>query len=164
MRREAVSVMGHGPLKRGIFLLALVGVLLLGAGARADAAWCSINSAGSVSFGAYSVFSVSPLDGLGTIKVTCSASYMTLRLTLTAGNSGSFSSRRMTSGANTLQYNLFTNSGRTIIWGDETSGTSAVYATSSRLGTNISVYGRIPAGQDVPVGSYTDTIVLRIDY
>jgi len=91
---------------------------------------------------------------------------------LSAGSSGSLAARTMQSIPNLLYYNLFTTTARNIVWGDDTGGTSDV-AGSMRLGflflpstrTNThTIFGRIAAGQDIPPGGYSDTIVVTVTY
>jgi spore coat protein U-like protein len=98
-----------------------------------------------------------------TCTVGISASWDIL---LSTGSSGSFTPRRLFSGGNSMQYNLYINAGRTQVWGDATGGT--VKMSDSQLvvvGTNqYSVYGRIPALQDLPPGTYTDTITVTLNY
>lgn len=149
---------------RGHRTLAVAIVLLLGLAApRVEAASCSVTVSSGVSFGAYNVFNSTALDGVGTIRIACNQSWVFVRVTLSAGSSNSFTARTLRSGANQLQYNLYTSATRTTVWGDETGGTSAVYLFPAPSTTR-SVYGRIPAGQDAAVGSYTDTITVRVDY
>lgn len=72
---------------------------------------------------------------------------------------------RRSAGSDLLDYNLFTDPAMTRIWGDGTGGT---YVVNRRVRTWrvrwIRVYGRIPAGQDVPAGSYTDNVRVTIFY
>lgn len=56
-----------------------------------------------------------------------------------------------------------TNTARTIIWGDGTSGTSIVTVNNVR-NTTRTVYGRIPALQDVRAGSYSETLTVTVTY
>jgi len=58
-----------------------------------------------------------------------------------------------------------TNAGRTSIWGDGTSGTS-VYSRVNppNNDVNVTIYGRVPAAQDVSVGSYSDTVSATINF
>ena len=68
----------------------------------------------------------------------------------------------MTSGAHTLNYNLYTTNTRTTVWGDSTAGTSKVNANGTIVAKT--VYGRIPALQNAFVGSYSDTITVTIAF
>jgi spore coat protein U-like protein len=70
----------------------------------------------------------------------------------------------MRKGTETLDYNLYQDSTRTVIWGDGTGGSQTVVQPSPPLNTNIdvTVYGRVPAGQDVSSGSYSSTVTATI--
>ena len=71
--------------------------------------------------------------------------------------------RQMANGAARLRYDLYRNSGRTQIWGDI--GTANV---RSGVGDGnesfFGLYGRIPAGQNVPVGNYSDTVTVTVSF
>lgn len=135
----------------------LVAVVLMTIASRAWSATCTVTSPG-VSFGSYNPFSAVALDITGTITVTCNISAPST-ISLSTGG-GTYVSRRMISGAHTLNYNLYTTTTRTTVWGDGTSGTSTVAAN----GTTVSktVYGRISALQNAFVGNYNDAITVTI--
>jgi spore coat protein U-like protein len=69
----------------------------------------------------------------------------------------------MRSGANQLNYNLYTDSAWTIVWGDG-SGISSIQSVAGNSTTTLNVYGQIPAGQDAAVGNYTDTIIATVTF
>lgn len=123
------------------------------------AATCNVSTQG-VSFGAYDVFSTQQLDGAGTIGVSCDVS-TTHSISLSPG-AGSYAGRTMASGAHTLTYNLYRDATRTSVWGDGTSGTATVGGTATS--ESISLYGRIPAQQNKPVGSYSDSITVTLTF
>lgn len=153
---------------------ALFALCLLEAG-NAFAAWsCSI-SVTPLAFGTYNVFSATPDDSTATLSVTCnqlSAPVGNLPVTasLSKGSSGTYATRQMKSGANSLSYNMYANATYTTIFGDGTSGTSTISGTFpfTAVGQNVTgtgtIYGRIPAGQDVAVGSYSDSIVATVTW
>jgi spore coat protein U domain-containing protein, fimbrial subunit CupE1/2/3/6 len=67
----------------------------------------------------------------------------------------------------TLMYNIFTTAGRTTIWGTSMTGGAmplAALSTSSTTTINIPIFGRIPAGQDVGVDNYQDTVVATVNF
>ncbi len=128
-------------------------------------------------FGTYVPNNVAATQSNGNVSVTCNISTAALAtapvsVALSAGGSGSFSTRTMLSGANTLNYNLFTDNAYTQLWGDGTSGTSVVTDNFSFVSTgglsqtvNTPIYGQIPALQlNVFPGSYSDTIVVTINF
>lgn len=67
-------------------------------------------------------------------------------------------------GPGVIRYDLYQNAGRTTFWGE--GGGSPVYsATGSGQNQDITVYGRIPAGQAMPAGGiYRDTVTATITY
>ena len=125
---------------------------------------CEI-SATDHDFGTYDALSPSPLDSTSTISVTCTsgASYS---VALNAGTTGggTIPARLMTDGSNTLSYNLYTNAGYGTVWGDGTGGSSDVTGTGNGSVQDLTVYGRMPAGQGEPAGDYSDTVTATITY
>jgi spore coat protein U-like protein len=137
---------------------------------------CTVSST-PVAFGPYDALSATPLDGSGQVTVDCRrTNTVAFVTTLSRGDAGSYAPRAMSSGGNLLQYNLYTNAARTIVFGDGTGGTSSVLCftgvtTNGCIGSNPSgqgrraflpFYGRIPAGQDVASGNYVDTVQVTI--
>lgn len=137
--------------------LAALLVIAAASAARAD---CTF-SVGALSFGAYDVFSPTPLDSATTITYSCTAPVTAPVMSISAGAANGFSPRQMLSGVHALGYNLFLDAARTLVWGDGTAGTSTY---SCALGTGISVplYGRIFPQQNLPAGTYADSLVVTI--
>jgi len=137
-------------------------------------AWAAIISctvsATAVNFGNYTPFSPAAVDASGTVTVNCLGVLGgNFTVKLNTGGSGTFSPRRMYKGTDTLNYNLYTNSGRTTIWGDGTGGTffPTVNCGLACLGAdnNFTTYGRIPGSQNTTVpGSYSDTITVTVEW
>lgn len=123
-----------------------------------------------VAFGAYNMLSTTPTTSTGQIQVDCImllALAGSFEVRLSGGGSGDVNARAMANGASRLGYNLYTTSAYNQVWGDGTQG--AVAVSQGLLGllasrTTVTVYGRIPAGQNVASGSYTDTIIVTIVY
>lgn len=157
-----------------ILLVAACGAIAFGKEAEAACpplAFCTCRvSATGVAFGTYDPFSASPNAATGTVTVNCTftiAVTITYEISLSPGNSGSFSERQMTQGASSLAYNIYTSSTQNQVWGDgsgqsqKTTGWIIGVLNHRRAFT---IYGRIPAGQNVPSGVYTDTIIATIAY
>jgi spore coat protein U-like protein len=70
----------------------------------------------------------------------------------------------MTNGANTLNYSMYTTAGRTTVWGDGTLSTVTQAGTGNGTGQALTVFGRVPTGQYVTAGSYTDTVTATVTY
>lgn len=68
--------------------------------------------------------------------------------------------RRMTDGAgNYLLYELYQDESKTTIWGN--TDNTALSLTGTGSASNVNVYVKIPAGQNVPAGNYQDTLQLK---
>lgn len=148
----------------------LLAVLALVLSSHSAWAACSI-SAQPTSFGNYNPLNITPLDAAGQVTVNCSflvSLLTTYTVKLSTGGSGTYSPRRMSSGANTLNYNLYLDALRLLTWGDGSAGTSFVSNTQligiGGFSQAYPVYGRIPAQQNVATGAYNDTITVTLDY
>jgi spore coat protein U-like protein len=141
----------------GVIVAVLVGV-------STALAACTIAASG-LSFGAYNPFSITALDGAGTVTYDCSPLGILIRIDLDRGGAPTFTPRRLRQSATTLDYNLYRDPVRLLIWGDGTGGTQSYLALVTGLGdVVVPVYGRIPARQNVPPGLYTDTVTVTINF
>jgi spore coat protein U-like protein len=146
----------------------VLGVMLVAAWLwpqRADAA-CTLSVSSSVTFGAYNVFNGSPLDSTGQFSLRCNGGDRdaTFSISLSRGGTGTYTARRLTSGAEFLLYNLYRDAARTIVWGDGTGGTQVTTGQYNGVRLYFSVFGRIPALQDAAVGTYSDTVTVIINF
>ena len=144
----------------------LVGLLCLILGSAAHAA-CRVTTTG-LGFGAYDVFAAPPRDTTGTVTVVCDRNPPT-DVTISIGaspTSGGFQPRRMrhASQADRMNYNLFTTASMTTVWGDGSAGTSTVFfrRVNRNRPQTATIYGRIPPGQNVSVGAYSDSVTVTI--
>jgi len=169
--QRTVAGAGSGP--HTVTSRVFVVILALALGGMAGSAYglgetCTVSSNG-VSFGVYNVFNSVDNDSVGTIQVSCSALAairINYSIELNKGGSNSYTLRSMSGGAgHSLNYNLYTDTNRTIVWGDGTGGTQTVSGSFSLTlfihsdARDHAVYGRIPARQNAYVGSYTDTTI-----
>lgn len=125
------------------------------------AAVCSLNVIG-INFGLYDVFSPTPLDGTGTIDVSCDARTAFI-VSFSTGLSTSYTARQMAYGINRLNYNLYRNAARNRVLGDGT-GNTEVFSLNNARNRSFTVYGRIPPQQNVYVGSYTDNVIVTVTF
>jgi spore coat protein U-like protein len=128
---------------------------------------CSV-SAGTLAFGTYDTVTGTAVDGTGTVTVACTSgasSTVTLGQGSYAagGSSDAVPLRQMGSGSDRLAYTLYQDAGRTTVWGN-TGGTGVAYTATSSATSDLTVYGTVDAGQDVPAGSYSDTVVATITF
>ena len=120
-------------------------------------------TASDLDFGNYSSQAGSPLRGTALLRATCTPN-TTYDVGLDQGQSGAtVNERKMMSRASSLNYQLYSDSARSAIWGN-TTGTDTVtgVGTGSVIGHN--VYGSVPAAQSIPAGDYVDTITVRVYY
>jgi spore coat protein U-like protein len=117
-----------------------------------------------LAFGTYSPTQSTNTTAQTTVVVTCTnGTPYNVGLNAGGGTGATVATRKMTSGANTLSYSLYSDTGYSVVWGN-TIGTNTVTGTGSGLSQTINVYGSATALQSVPAGSYTDTITVSLTY
>ena len=126
-------------------------------------ATCTVNSASTLNFGTQGVLAAN-VDQTSTIQVTCTnTTPYNIGLNAGTGAGATVAVRKMTSGANTVNYTLYSNSGRTTVWGN-TVGTDTQAATGNGSAQSYTVYGRVPSQAAPAPGTYTDTITVTVTY
>lgn len=150
---------------RRALLLLCAGLALTSPAAHA-AISCTV-AATSVAFGTYTPMQTSALEANGTININCTgAVFDTATVSLSPGLSGTYTTRTLTSGASKLDYNLYTSSADSAVWGNGSGSSSTVqtliwfFAPTATL----TVYGAVASGQDPAPGTYTDTITVTVSY
>lgn len=127
---------------------------------------CTVFTA-DLEFGTYDP-SGSALEGTTTITAMCTEG-TEYDIGLDTGGNGTnatSTTRAMVDGEGSsyLDYELYTDSSRTSVWGD-TVGTDTVNNPSAAGGSNDeTVYGEIPGEQFVTAASYSDTINVTITF
>jgi len=125
---------------------------------------CSV-AVPDLGFGNYDPLNGTDTTATTTATVTCNGTPdYTLALNVGTGTGATFAVRKMTGGANTLDYSLYTENTHTTVWGDGTGGSSTVAGTGVNGDTTHTVYGLIPSGQTVPPGLYSDTITATLSW
>ena len=126
---------------------------------------CTISTS-ALAFGSVNTISGANVDGAGGLSITCTnGTAWSAGAGLGGGTGASFANRRMTAGANLLNYNLYTSAARTTVWGDGSGGTGLLAGTGSGAVQAVTVYGRVSSGQtSVPAGSYADTVAVTVTY
>ena len=126
-------------------------------------ATCTVNSASTLNFGTQGILATN-VDQTSTIQVTCTnTTPYNIGLDAGTGSGATVAARKMTSGANTVNYTLYSNSTRTTLWGN-TVGTDTVAATGNGAAQSYTVYGRVPPQAAPAPGTYTDTITVTVTY
>ena len=125
---------------------------------------CTI-SGSTLTFPNYDPNSATPDDGATTLSLTCTKN-TGYSVALTSANSFA-----MKNGVDSLNYVLYSDSGRTTVW----NGSAPVAGTAAnRNAITLNVYGRIAINQDVPTGTpsggvsspltYSDTVTATVSF
>ena len=105
-----------------------------------------------------------------TISVKCTKNTpYTIALNGGTTTGGTITQRLMGSGANTLQYNLFTTAAFAQVFGDGSGTSKTVAGTGAGVATanTVTVFGQLPdsaTNQAAVPGNYTDTITVTVTY
>jgi len=121
---------------------------------------CTV-SADPINFGTHSALT-SNIDANGRLVINCTNG-LPYSISLNGGLSNAApTQRRMTQGTGAVIYGLYSNSARTLPWGS--SPTEIISKTGTGSSENVTVYGRV-APQATPfTGTYSDTVVVTINY
>jgi spore coat protein U domain-containing protein, fimbrial subunit CupE1/2/3/6 len=124
---------------------------------------CVINSTSTMDFGTQGVLTAN-VDSTSTLAVQCTnTTPYNIGLNIGLGTGATVAVRKMTSGANTINYSLYTTAARTVVWGN-TVGTDTVAATGNGASQSYTVYGRVPPQTTPAPAAYTDTITVTVTY
>lgn len=137
---------------------------------------CTITNA-AVAFGSYDPIvtnAASSLVGSGTVTITCTKG-ATTTISLGLGNQASGSQRRMTDGVpNYMNYELYQPPNNTpgtacsyagpTVWGTSGANLFTPAAAPNKNARTYNICGEVAAGQDLPAGSFTDTVVATVNF
>jgi len=125
---------------------------------------CRAYTTTDLDFGSIPGLITSNTDQTSTIGMTCTGR-TAWNVGLDNGQHANGSIRRMRLGAtgSYVAYELYSNAGRTTRWGN-TINTDTVPGTGNGAAQSLTVYGRVPAPQTVPSGSYSDIIIVTVEY
>jgi spore coat protein U-like protein len=120
------------------------------------AANCNITLVNDVIFGAYDPTSATDLDVNGDITFRCTKN--------TAYKTYLVGTRQMVGAVNSdnLNFELYSDAGRTTVFASDNSGGSTNAANNSPITQTI--YGRVPALQDVSVDNYARVMTATVEY
>mgnify|MGYP001627186577 CR=1 FL=1 len=142
----------------------------------AGAAACRFQAGAGLAFGTYDILARAARDTQATVTVICdgtgTAQSVSLMLRVGPGaNAASVHARRMRHAGGapaTLAYGLYRDPARSSAWGTSTGvdtlGATLMVPASGSASASFVLYGRMPPGQDVHVGTYTDAVQVTIDY
>lgn len=165
------------PITGALFLLTLFCVFA--APSRAEALLCSpitgcscTVNVSDLAFGNLQPLNNTAATGTADVHVQCTGVIDVLPAVLAqvnGGTHGTIAARRMRDGANYLDYNLYTTDLHGTIVGMGTGGYPALLISGGLLSLGSwnatgHIYGRIPPTPSARPGSYTDTVVVRIEW
>ncbi len=131
---------------------------------------CTI-AAANLAFGNYDPVvanAASPLNMSSTVTVACTKGDV-VTIGLNAGLHSAQAigtTRAMSSGGGTpsyLSYEIYQNAGMTTVWGNSGAGLET-YTSTGKAAVALIDYGQIPAGEDQPIASYTDTVIATVTF
>ncbi len=164
-------------MRSGITRLILAGALMCGAasawaGSATTFMQVSLNvvpncrlSVTDLSFGNYDPLlgnADRPLDGAAQLQMVCTKNSQA-SIMFDSGEHGVASTRGMVLGSDRVSYDLFRDSARTERWADSADALH-VTGTGSRNPQQFTVFGRVPAGQEVSAGAYSDIVTATVDF
>lgn len=123
---------------------------------------------GTLAFGVYDTVVGDQLEATTNLSVACTAGSIT-HITLGQGANATGTStadapeRQMANGANHLAYSLYSDATYSEIWAD-TQATGVAFEPTDSDAHDQPVYGVLHAGQDVPKGNYSDTVLATIHF
>ena len=130
---------------------------------------CTI-SAGALTFGSYDPTASADNDATAAITSTCTAGGAA-KITMSegaapiTGSTTAVPKRAMKTSGETpqmLAYHLYSNTDRTTVWGNTEGTGKAITADGSAQ--NFTAYGRIAQGQTVGAGTFSDSVLVTLNY
>lgn len=136
---------------------------------------CVVTSADAIAFGSYdptSTHASTALDAQGKVSVRCTSGSTGVSVALDQGSNAKTSStcaapsRQIKSAAgNLVSYEVYSTAARDKVWAcDAANAVSLPLFSSSLTPVDLTTYGRIPAGQNAAIGTYTDTIGVTVSF
>ncbi len=125
-------------------------------------------SASGLAFGNYS--GGADVTASVTVNISCAIPVELLpsfTVSISGGNSNNPASRYMNRSGSHLNYSIHMTNGYGSLWGDGLNGTltKAFNGVLIQLGsTSMTGYGKLPAGQYVTPGLYSDTLTVTVTY
>lgn len=124
---------------------------------------CEFNSADLLDFGTRGLLTAAVL-AQADIRSTCTVGTpYTVALNQGAAPGATIATRQMRRSGASIFYQLYTDMGRTTVWGDGTTGV-VVGDTGDGTSRALRVYGKVPVQATPAAGTYTDSVVITVTY
>ena len=127
------------------------------------AATCLINSASALNFGSAGVLTAN-VDQTSTIAVQCTnTTPYNIGLDAGTGTGATVAVRKLSTGGATVNYTLYSDSGRTTIWGNTVSTDTVADQPNGGSAFGGALYTTTSQTTPAP-GTYTDTVTVTVTY
>ena len=103
------------------------------------------------------------LDGSAEVTMLCTRS-TSAALSLDSGRNSVGASRTLSGTGQHVSYQLFRDAGRTQEWGGGLAAGMQFVSEGIHKAQQVTLYGRIPPGQEVVSGMYTDVVTATVDF
>ena len=103
------------------------------------------------------------LDAAAEVTMLCTRSSRAA-IKIDSGRNAIGSSRTLAGGSQHVSYQLFRDAGRTQEWGGGGADGLQFVSEGIHKPQQLTVYGRIPPGQEVASGVYTDVVTATVDF
>lgn len=127
---------------------------------------CTIATA-PLAFGSYDpvvAHATTPLDASATVTIACTMGTPAM-IGLDGGSNAAATQRRLSNASSVyMNYEMFLDSGYATVWGNDVGNQLDAGTSPSKVPRDFTVYGRIPAGQDVPIGPFNDSVVATVNF
>lgn len=158
-------------------LVVLATVLMQCLSARAESMGVTINvgavvvgncriAVNDISFGAYDPLgsnASASLDTTSLLSILCTKDALAT-IALDGGANADASGRQMALGSYRLDYDLFRDGEHRARWSEGDLAVRVMGTGSLSQAYDLIVYGRIPSGQVIPAGTYSDVVTARVDF
>jgi len=120
----------------------------------------------NLAFGAYDPLvqnATQELDASAGVTVLCTRSSRAT-VSIDSGRNSIGSSRTLAGGSQRVSYQLFRDADRTQEWAGGVADSQQIVSQGIHKPQQLTVYGRIPPGQEVASGVYTDVVTATVDF
>ncbi|QPC85448.1 hypothetical protein GA830_00820 [Mesorhizobium sp. NBSH29] len=123
---------------------------------------CTITGSDAVDFGRRGVGS-GIVEAQGNISVRCTEA-TDFSVSLGGGAQNNILDRRMSKGSDMISYQLYTDPGRSSIFGDGVRGSQRAGTGMNAADVNVPVYGLADLSKNPPAGEYSDRVIITVTY
>jgi len=126
---------------------------------------CKITTS-DLTFTSYDPLAASDVTGTGTVTIACTkGASPTVALSVGANPThATGTTRAFNNGTSYLSYEIYKDSNYATVWGDAGSAVLTAGAAPDKNGRSFTAYAKIPAGQDIVAGTYSDGMTATVNF